>query len=253
MQVLILAGTTEATALARQLEGHPRLAGTVSLAGRTQRPARTALPYRTGGFGGTAGLADYLQAHEIGALVDATHPFAAGISANAAAAAAQAGVPVTRLERPPWEPQAGDRWLPAADLDAAAEALRPLGRRVLVTTGRQHLTPYERVPDKHYVIRTIDPPEPMPALPDAVFLEQRGPFDADSEAALMAEHAIEVLVTKNSGGEATRGKLDAARERGIPVVMVERPAPPEGVPLNHDPAAVLRWLEERAEAELKFS
>jgi len=245
MKVLILAGTTEATALAHQLEDHPHLAATLSLAGRTQRPTRTALPYRTGGFGGAEGLADYLRSEGIGALVDATHPFAAGISANAAVAAEQAGVPVMALERPPWTPQAGDRWFPVADLDAAADALRPLGYRVLVTTGRQHLSPYARVPDKHYVIRTIDPPEPPPDLPDAVFLQQRGPFDAASEAALMAEHGIEVLVTKNSGGDATRGKLDAARERGIPVVMVERPARPAGVPVNHDPATVLRWLETR--------
>ena len=243
MKVLLLAGTTEATALARQLEGHPRIEATLSLAGRTKRPARSALPYRSGGFGGAAGLADYLRGEGIGALVDATHPFAAGISANAAAAAEQARVPVMALERPSWAPQAEDHWLPVPNLAAAADALRPLGHRVLVTTGRQHLAPYERVPDKHYVIRTIDPPEPPPALPDAVFLQQRGPFDAASEAALMAEHGIEVLVTKNSGGDATRGKLDAARERGIPVVMVERPARPAGVPVHHDPAAVLRWLE----------
>ena len=246
MQVLLLAGTTEATALARLLEGHPRLDGTVSLAGRTQRPSRTALPYRTGGFGGAAGLADYLRDNAIGALVDATHPFAAGISANAAAAAEQAGVPLIALERPPWEAGPGDHWLPVADLEAAVASLRPLGHRVLVTTGRQHLAPYEALPDRHYVIRTIDPPEPPPALPDAVFLQQRGPFDAASEAALMAEHAIDVLVTKNSGGEATRGKLDAARERGIPVVMVERPARPAGVPVHHDPATALAWLEARA-------
>ncbi|MFB6260728.1 MAG: precorrin-6A/cobalt-precorrin-6A reductase, partial [Thiohalorhabdaceae bacterium] len=131
MQVLLLAGTTEATALARLLEDHPALTGTVSLAGRTQRPSRTALPYRTGGFGGAAGLADYLRDNDIGALVDATHPFAAGISANAAAAAETAGVPLIALERPPWQPQPGDHWIPVADLDAAAEALRPLGHRVL--------------------------------------------------------------------------------------------------------------------------
>ncbi|KPV39065.1 cobalt-precorrin-6X reductase [Thiohalorhabdus denitrificans] len=246
MQVLILAGTTEATALARLLEGHPRLDGTVSLAGRTARPARSNLPQRTGGFGGVAGLADYLRTNRMEAVVDATHPFAARISTNAAAAARQAGVPLAALERPPWEPTAGDHWIPVADLDAAAEALHTLGHRVLVTTGRQELAPYERAPDKHYVIRTIDPPEPPPALPDAAYIQDRGPFDRDAEAALMDEHGIEVLVTKNSGGDATRGKLDAARERGIPVIMVERPARPEGVPVHHDPAAALQWLEDLA-------
>jgi len=248
MKVLILAGTTEATALARLLEGHPTLAATVSLAGRTQRPARTALPYRTGGFGGVEGLAEYLRANRIGNLVDATHPFAEGISANAAAAAERAGVPLMALERPPWKPGPGDRWIPVPDLDAAAEALRPLGHRVLVTTGRQELGPYEATPNKHYVIRTIDPPEPPPGLTDAVYIQDRGPFDRESEAALMAEHGIDVLVTKNSGGDATRGKLDAARERGIPVVMVQRPARPEGVPVRHDPEAVRQWLEARAAA-----
>ncbi|MFA9460445.1 cobalt-precorrin-6A reductase [Thiohalorhabdus methylotrophus] len=248
MQVLILAGTAEATALARLLEGHPVLEATLSLAGRTTRPARSTLPRRSGGFGGVAGLTDYLRRNRVGALVDATHPFAARISANAEPAAAAAGIPLVALTRPPWTPQAGDRWVPVDSLDAAAEALRPLGHRVLVTTGRQELAPFERVPEKHYVVRTVDPPEPPPDLPDAVFLQGRGPFDMDSEATLMAEHGIEVLVTKNSGGDATRGKIDVARERGVPVVMVQRPARPEAVPALHDPAAVLRWLEERAGA-----
>ncbi|MEF8793188.1 cobalt-precorrin-6A reductase [Thiohalorhabdus sp.] len=249
MQVLILAGTTEANALARLLEGHSTLAATVSLAGRTNRPSRTALPYRSGGFGGVEGLADYLRANRVGAMVDATHPFAAGISTNAAAAAERTGVPSMALERPAWQPGPGDHWIPVPDLDAAAEALRSLGHRVLVTTGRQELVPYEAAPDKHYVIRTIDPPEPPPGLADAVYIQDRGPFDRESEAALMAEHGIDVLVTKNSGGDATRGKLDAARERGIPVMLVQRPARPEGVPVHHDPEAVRQWLEERAAAD----
>ncbi len=243
MRVLILAGTTEATALARRLEGHPVLAGTLSLAGRTERPARAELPVRRGGFGGVEGLAAYLRDEGIGALVDATHPFAVRISANAAAAARRAGVPVVALSRPPWEPGPGEHWIPVADLEAAADALRPLGRRVLVTTGRQVLRPFERTPDKDYVIRTIDPPEEAPQLPSVVYLQRRGPFDHEAEAALMAEYAIDVLVTKNSGGEATRAKLDAARERGIPVVMVERAPRPEGVPVHHEPEQTLAWLE----------
>jgi precorrin-6A/cobalt-precorrin-6A reductase len=243
MQVLILAGTTEATALAQRIEEHPDWTGTLSLAGRTRQPARSALPQRQGGFGGAAGLADYLREHAFDALVDATHPFAARISANATEAAAQTGVSLAALVRPPWEAGPADRWIGVASVAEAAEALRPLGHNVLVTTGRQELAPYERVPDKHYVIRTIDPPEPPPALPHATYLQDRGPFDTASEAALMDQHAIEVLVSKNSGGEATRGKLEAARERGIPVVMVERPARPAGAALFHEPAAVLQWLE----------
>ena len=245
MQVLILAGTSEATALAQLIEDHPLLSGTLSLAGRTRQPAPTALPQRQGGFGGPAGLADYLREHAFDALVDATHPFAARISANAAQAAAQAGLPLAALVRPPWEAGAADHWIGVASVADAAEALRPLGRNVLVTTGRQELAPYERVPDKHYVIRTIDPPEPPPDLPHATYVQERGPFAPEAEAALMAQHGIEVLVSKNSGGTATRAKLDAARERGIPVVMVERPARPEGVPVFHEPSAVMQWLEDR--------
>lgn len=245
MHVLILAGTPEARALAQALADHPALSATVSLAGLTARPESFPLPLRQGGFGGVAGLADYLRSHAVEALVDATHPFAAGISANAVAAAQRADVPLVALERSPWEPQDEDHWIRVPDLEAAAEALRPLGQRILVTTGRQDLTPYEQVPEKRYVVRTIEPPEPAPDLPDAVFLQDRGPFGPDQEAALMESHGIEVLVTKNSGGESMRGKLDAAAERGIPVVMVERPPRPPGVPVHHEPDAVLRWLEAR--------
>ncbi|MFP4132181.1 MAG: cobalt-precorrin-6A reductase [Thiohalospira sp.] len=233
MHVLLLAGTAEARALADRLADHPRIRVTASLAGRVARPAELPVTTRQGGFGGAPGLADWLRRHEVGAVVDATHPFAAGISANAAAAAATVGVPLARLERPAWEPGPGDHWIPVPDLAAAAAALEPLGDRVLVTTGRNELAPFEAVPDKAYLIRT--------------YLQARGPYDADAEAALMAEHAIQVLVTKASGGEATRGKLEAARRRGIPVVMVRRPAPPAGIHWHGgDPQALVAWLEARA-------
>ncbi|MFP4182600.1 MAG: cobalt-precorrin-6A reductase [Thiohalospira sp.] len=247
MHVLLLAGTAEARALADRLADHPRIRVTASLAGRVARPAELPVTTRQGGFGGAPGLADWLRRHEVGAVVDATHPFAAGISANAAAAAGAVGVPLARLERPAWEPGPGDHWIPVPDLAAAAAALEPLGDRVLVTTGRNELAPFEAVPDKAYLIRTIDPPEPPPDLPRATYLQARGPYDADAEAALMAEHAIQVLVTKASGGEATRGKLEAARRRGIPVVMVRRPPPPAGIHWHgDDPQALVAWLEARA-------
>lgn len=244
MNVLLLAGTTEAKQLAEQLSDHPRIRATASLAGRVQRPAQSALPTRVGGFGGAAGLAEWLRDHDIHALVDATHPFAARITANAVAAARATGIPLARLCRPPWIAQPGDRWHEVADLDEAVAALQPLGQRVLVTTGRNELAPFEAAPEKHYVIRTIDPPEPPPALPDAVYIQARGPYDPASERALMTQHAIEVLVTKASGGEATRGKLDAARELDIPVVMVRRPPPPDGIDRHCTTAvAALEWLE----------
>ncbi|WP_018948544.1 cobalt-precorrin-6A reductase [Thioalkalivibrio sp. ALMg11] len=241
--VLLLGGTTEAAALEPLLDGHPRLQSTVSLAGRTRKPGPSRLPRRTGGFGGAEGLASWLHEHAVDALVDATHPFARQISANAVAAARQTGIPLARLTRPSWEAGADDRWIRVSDLAAAGRTLPALGRRVLLTTGRQHLEAFEAAPELDYVIRTIDPPEPPPALPRVTWIHARGPFAAEDEARLLREHAIDVLVTKDSGGEATAAKLQAARERGIPVVMVERPPDAPGVPRFHAPQAVLDWLE----------
>ncbi|SEO99751.1 cobalt-precorrin-6A reductase [Aquisalimonas asiatica] len=243
MQVLILAGTSDGNALATALAGHPVIRAQASLAGRTRTPGNLPVSHRVGGFGGAEGLATHLRADGIDALVDATHPFASGITANAAAAARQTGIPLAILRRPSWTPGPGDHWLPVPDLDTAADALQDLGHRVLVTTGRQGLAAFERTPDKHYVIRTIDPPEPPPALPDAVYLQARGPFRLADEQALMAGHGVEVLVSKASGGDATCAKLGAARALGIPVVMVERPPEPVGVPAFTDAAEVVRWLE----------
>lgn len=246
MQVLILAGTTEAMALARLLQEHPTIVATVSLAGRTKKPAPTGLPQRSGGFGGVDGLVSYLHEQGIRAIVDATHPFANQISTNAAIAAATTGIPLVTLSRPAWQPQSGDHWRIVPDLYAAAEALRSLGQRVLITTGRQELAPFANVPEKHYVIRTIEPPDKPPELPYVRFLYQRGPFDRMAEATLLETYGIEVLVTKNSGGEATRSKLDAARERGIPVVMVQRPPRPRGITIHENVSTTLDWLEHLA-------
>ena len=243
MQVLILAGTSDATALTRQLAGHAAIRAQVSLAGRTKSPEVPNLPHRIGGFGGAEGLATYLRDQRIDAVVDATHPFASTITDNAASAARQTDIPLAILRRPAWTPGPGDDWLPVPDLDAAADALRDIGHRVLLTTGRQGLAAFERTPDKQYVIRTIDPPEPAPALPNAVYLRARGPFRLADEKALLAEHGIEVMVSKASGGDATCAKLDAAREHGIPVVMVDRPPEPADVPSFTQAADVVRWLE----------
>ncbi len=243
MEVLVLGGTGEAVALGQRLAGHATIRARLSLAGRTRHPASQPLPVRSGGFGGPAGLAGYLHREGIDAVVDATHPFAEAISASAAEATARAGVPLLALRRPGWQPQPGDQWRPVADLDAAARALGPLGERVLLTTGRQGLEAFEAMPDKDYVVRTIDPPCPPPRLPRATWITDRGPFSAAGEARLLAHHGIEVLVTKASGGTATAAKLQAARERGIPVVMVERPPLPPGVVAVADPGAALAWLE----------
>lgn len=247
MKALILGGTTEATALARRLAGHPAITAEVSLAGRTARPVLPPLPTRIGGFGGAEGLAAYLEEHRIAAVVDATHPFAARISANAVAACARAGVPLLVLTRAAWTAGRGDRWIGVPDMAGAADALRPLGRSVFLTVGRQELAPFAAVPDKRYLIRAVDPPDPMPDLPDHRVILDRGPYTLEGELALLAEHRIDALVSKNSGGTATAAKLEAARRLGLPVVMVERP-PATGSATVHEVAAALAWLENLAGA-----
>lgn len=243
MKALILGGTTEATALARLLAGHPRIVAMVSLAGRTKNPVLPPLPTRIGGFGGAAGLVAFLRENGIDAVVDATHPFADQISTNAAAACRESGVRLLVLTRRPWQAGEGDRWIPVPDMAAAAEALRPLGESVFLTIGRQELAPFEAVPDKRYLIRAVDPPEPMPALPDATLILDRGPFTLEGELALLRQHRIDALVSKNSGGRATDAKLEAARRLSLPVVMVERPAG-NGVPEVYGAEDAVRWLEE---------
>ncbi|MFJ3789787.1 cobalt-precorrin-6A reductase [Kitasatospora sp. NPDC090091] len=238
--LLILGGTTEARALAAALAGSP-LRVTSSLAGRVAEPRLPAGEVRIGGFGGPDGLAAWLRAERVEAVVDATHPFAAAISGNAALAAAATGVPLLALRRPGWTAVAGDRWHPVADLDAAAAALPALGRRVFLTTGRQGIGTFAHLDGLHFLARSVDPPEPpMPTALDVLL--DRGPFTLDGERALLREHRIDVLVTKDSGGAATAPKLTAARELGLPVVVVQRPAPPAGVPVAESVPAALGWL-----------
>lgn len=244
LRVLILGGTSEASALARLIAGDVRFEAVLSLAGVTSSPATQPVAVRTGGFGGAKGLADHLQQAGVGALIDATHPFADRISANAAEAARIAGVPLIAVRRPPWEPQAGDRWRQVADLGAAARALGEAPKRVLLTVGRQDLAAFLTAPHHSYVVRSVDPPASELLPPDAEVITARGPFDEAGERALMAARGIEVLVTKNSGGEATRAKLDAARALGIAVVMVARPQlPPVETVAGAEEAYA--WLERR--------
>jgi precorrin-6A/cobalt-precorrin-6A reductase len=243
MRVLILGGTTEASALARALADDPRVAATLSLAGRTSAPAPQPVPLRVGGFGGADGLADWLRVHRIDVLIDATHPFATRISRNALVAAEAARTKLLVLLRPAWRPVAGDDWRVVPDMDTAAEALGEHPRRVLLTVGRQDLAPFPRTPHR-YVLRSVEPP-PSALIPaNAEIIAARGPFAEEDERALMTAHAIEMLVTKNAGGEATAAKLAAARALRLPVVMVARPAPPDG---PHVPtvADALAWLEAR--------
>ncbi|MBB0244211.1 cobalt-precorrin-6A reductase [Streptomyces alkaliphilus] len=236
--VLILGGTTEGRRLAGGLSAaHPTgLRVTTSLAGRVAAPRLPeAGEVRIGGFGGSAGLADWLREHAVDLLIDATHPFAVRITANAARAAGEAGVPLLALRRPGWTPVPGDRWHPVDSLAGAADLLPGLGSRVLLTTGRLGLESFAHLTEPWFLARTVDPPT-GPCPPRTTVLTARGPFDLDGERALLREHRIDVLVTKDSGGTATAPKLTAAREAGIPVVIVRRPEPPTGVPTVADPA-----------------
>ncbi|MGW0512975.1 cobalt-precorrin-6A reductase [Streptomyces olivaceoviridis] len=239
--VLVLGGTTEARRLAADLATRPGVRVTTSLAGRVARPGALPGEVRTGGFGGPEGLADWLRAHRVDALVDATHPFAESITDHAARAARATGVPAVVLRRPGWRPGPGDRWYDVPSLAAAAEALPGLGRRVFLTTGRLGLAAFAHLADLSFLVRSVDPPEP-PLPPDTAVVLARGPFTVTGETELLRAHRIDVLVTKDSGGEATAAKLTAARGLGLPVVVVRRPALPAGVTAVPDVAGALERL-----------
>ncbi|WP_084729587.1 cobalt-precorrin-6A reductase [Streptacidiphilus neutrinimicus] len=248
--VLVLGGTTEARLLAEALAADPAYEVTTSLAGRLAAPRLPAGRVRIGGFGGPEGLAAWLRAEAVHAVVDATHPFAAAMSAHAAAGADAAGVPLLVLRRPGWEPVPGDRWHRVASLAEAAALLPRLGARVLLTTGRNDLSPFagpDRLPELDalwFLTRSVDPPSgPLPA--NVEVLQARGPFTVEQELALLRDRRIDVLVTKDSGGAATAPKLTAARELGLPVVVVRRPPVPPGVTRASDPAGALAWLAAR--------
>jgi precorrin-6A/cobalt-precorrin-6A reductase len=235
--ILILGGTTEARELADLLAGEGVRVVT-SYAGRTRHPRAPAGGTRTGGFGGADGLRDWLRRHAPAILVDATHPFAETVSAHAAAAD---GVPRLRLLRPGWTEQPGDRWIRVPTVESAAAALPAHGSRALVTTGRQRLHAFLAVP-LPLVVRCVEPPTgPLP--PHVTVVLDRGPYTLDAERALLDRHAIDVVVAKDSGGDATRAKLDAARERGIPVLLIDRPRT-AAMPTVETPAAAATRVRE---------
>jgi precorrin-6A/cobalt-precorrin-6A reductase len=224
MRILILGGTTEARQLAGRLARRADLAITLSLAGRTAAPAPQPVPVRIGGFGGAAGLARYLASENVDALIDATHPYAAQISANAAAAAKHTGTPMLALRRPAWAAIAGDRWIEVDDVTSAVRELGDTPHHVFVALGRKEIEPFVAAPQHHYLVRSVDPVEPPLAVPHAVYITGRGPFEETDERALLERHRIDIIVAKNSGGAATYGKITAARALGLPVIMLRRPA-----------------------------
>ena len=236
--MLLLGGTGEARRLAQHLvdDGVPVVS---SLAGRVADPLLPPGEVRVGGFGGAAGLVAWLHEHPVAAVVDATHPFAAAMTANAAAAASVTGVPLLRLQRPGWTAQPGDDWR-WVDSPAGAAAAVEGSAHVFLTTGRQGLAAFAGL-GAHCVVRSVDPPDPpLPARTTVVLA--RGPFTVEEERALMAEHRIDVVVTKDSGGPMTEAKLTAARELGIPVVLVRRPPLPPGVPAVASVDEAREWV-----------
>ncbi|WP_294332788.1 cobalt-precorrin-6A reductase [uncultured Sphingomonas sp.] len=239
--VLLLGGTTEASALARLLAARG-IPATLSYAGRTENPRPQPVSVRVGGFGGIEGLAAYLREHRITHLVDATHPFAATMSGNAVAAAALAGVPLLALTRAAWMPRPDDRWQHVADIEAAVDALAGPARRILLALGRVHVEAFAAQPQHRYVLRFVDMPAIPPALPDHHLVVDRGPFTPEGDRALMEAHSIDLVVCKNAGGSGAEAKLIAARALGVPVLMIDRPILPPREEVT-DPQAVLDWLD----------
>lgn len=222
MRILILGGTQEAYELADRLGEIAGLEVISSLAGRTREPRLPRGAVRSGGFGGAEGLARYLRDERIAYLINATHPFADQISAHAVEAAAASGVDLLRLLRPAWRASAEDRWLAARDAAEAAELCRREGGRILLTVGSGELEAFAPIRNAHFVVRLVDAPAAIP-LHDYRTIAARGPFSLAEEMRLIAEHHINLLVAKNSGGDATAAKLVAARRLRLPVVMIERP------------------------------
>jgi precorrin-6A/cobalt-precorrin-6A reductase len=241
---LILGGTAEARQLADTLAAQPGLCIITSLAGRTVEPRRPAGDLRIGGFGGAAGLADYLRRTQVDLVIDATHPYAAAISRHAVEACRSAAKPLLRFERGPWRPETGDRWIEVDSLSAAARVAPSLGRRALLTIGIKELSAFAGIPDLWFLVRLVEmPAEPLPLLDHEILLG-RGPFATAAERDLLHGRGIEFVIAKNSGGAATYGKIVAARELGLPVVLLRRPEIPQATAVESLEAAVA-WVATR--------
>ncbi|KAA0912191.1 cobalt-precorrin-6A reductase [Aquicoccus porphyridii] len=238
--LLILGGTTEGRSLCHAVAG-AGLSGIVSLAGRVERPASQALPMRMGGFGGAEGLERYLRDNGITHVIDATHPFAVQMSCNAIAACERIGVPLIALTRAPWSAEPGDRWTHVPDIAGAVAALDCSPKHVMLAVGRMHLHDFTANPQHAYLLRLVDPPKVPLGFPDAQVIVDRGPFTLEGDRALMVEHRIDLVVSKNAGGTGAQAKILAARELGLPVLMIDRPTIPERAEA-HSVANVMRWL-----------
>lgn len=238
--LLILGGTTEATALARAADA-AGVTGTVSLAGRVARPRDQALSLRIGGFGGVAGLIGYLRSQGVTHIVDATHPFAAQMSSHAVVASAATGVPLIALTRPAWRAEPGDRWFHVPDMAGAVAALDRERANVFLAIGRMHLAAFAVRPRHRYTLRLVETPQAPLPLPDTRVVVARGPFDIASDMSLMRDHAIDLVVSKNAGGAGAYAKIAAARALNLPVIMIDRPTIPPR-PEAATIAQVMDWL-----------
>ena len=240
-RILILGGTGEAASLTAETAA--RFAIVYSLAGRTRNPSLPdGVTVRSGGFGGADALAAWLGENDIAAVIDATHPFADRMTAQAVQTCDRAGIPRLKLLRAAWERTAGDDWRRVPDIPAAAALVPKLGRRAFLSVGRQDLAAFAGVENVRQIVRSIDPPDDADRHPDAVYIAGRGPFTTAQESALLRDHDIDVLVSKNAGGSATYPKIAAARAAGIAVIMIDRPAPPPP-PIVSDVMAAVTWLD----------
>jgi precorrin-6A/cobalt-precorrin-6A reductase len=245
-RILVLGGTTEAMQLAKALQRRPRLHVTTSLAGRTREPAAVPGGGRSGGFGGIEGLIRYLREEHVDVIIDATHPYAEQISRHAVVASRSTGVPLLRLERPPWPRQPGDRWALVDTLTEAGRVAQDYGRRAFLTVGAKEVQAFANLERMWFLVRLIETPaEKLPLLHYEI-VTGRGPFSAEDELRLLKQHRIDMVIAKNSGGDATYGKIAAARSLGLPVILVRRPVPPFDLPGSATFSAVeevIAWLD----------
>ncbi|WFU14763.1 cobalt-precorrin-6A reductase [Bradyrhizobium sp. CB3481] len=244
MRVLILGGTSDANLLAAAA-ARAGLDAIYSYAGRTRAPSGQSLPTRIGGFGGASGLAEYIRREGITHLIDATHPFAADMSRNAVAACEATRTPLIALEREPWAKMPGDNWIEVSDITSAVAALPENPARVFLAIGRQHIERFSTKPQHVYTLRFVDPPDRSLPFPDADLIVSRGPFTLTGELEMMRSRGIEWIVARNAGGTGARAKIDAAREFGLPVVMLTRPELPVRLRVE-SVAEVMQWLSHRA-------
>ncbi len=241
-RILVLGGTGEARALADGLARRPGLTVITSLAGRTVAPRLPKGELRVGGFGGGAGLALYIAQEKVDAVIDATHPYAAAISRHAVEAAEITGRPLLRLERPAWTPQLGDHWIVLDSIASAADAAPRLGSRVFLTIGTKEIAAFADAETLWFLVRLVERPEgPLP-LPHHEIILGRGPFAQPEELELMRQHRIDLVIAKNSGGEATYGKIAAARSLGIAVMLLRRPPLPPAETVTSI-AQAMAWIE----------